>query len=392
MCRKTCSTDCRSSNNKCHPITGECLTENSQIIFDLSGISNNNNNNITSSNNIMKLSSERIKAKHWIQVNGNGKLNFKNCTTFDNNNDEKCTKNDIEKNDESKNSTTNDNIVNLIGKTHQHNVLIHKNNTLMINALNSSIANLTNDVDKLTKQVSDQQTEIKRVITNDVILPNFIPKIGIFLDAPSPTAAVIAQISQPPQQSDNSLQPIVVAAAAAINDNNVVKQTMNSILSSNNNMPTILLPSLSLNQQQQHADDKEESYHYHHLHRRNNHSYEKQQRQQQHQQEQMKLSIIETNDETIQQKMDQNDSNRNDNENENDDNDDGVTELNNNENEIFHVFENVVVNDNNTVGDTVSNIFLIYNIMVMVCVLYFCCVIQFFVGFSIFLYMCELKR
>lgn len=364
MCRKTCSTDCRSSNNKCHPITGECLTENSQIIFDLSGISNNNNNNITSSNNIMKLSSERIKAKHWIQVNGNGKLNFKNCTTFDNNNDEKCTKNDIEKNDESKNSTTNDNIVNLIGKTHQHNVLIHKNNTLMINALNSSIANLTNDVDKLTKQVSDQQTEIKRVITNDVILPNFIPKIGIFLDAPSPTAAVIAQISQPPQQSDNSLQPIVVAAAAAINDNNVVKQTMNSIVSSNNNMPTILLPaSLSLNQQQQHADDKEESYHYHHLHRRNNHSYEKQQQKQQHQQEQMKLSIIETNDETIQQQMDQNDSNRNDNENENDDNDDGVTELNNNENEIFHVFENVVVNDNNTVGDTVSNIFLIYNII-----------------------------
>lgn len=341
MCRNTCSINCRP-NNKCNPMTGECLSENSQIIFDLSGSNTSNNkNNSTISNNIMKLSSERIKAKHWIQVHGNGKLNIKNCTKFNsdtcttNNNDQTTNSSDLintNNSNETTNSTANDKIVNLIGKTHQHHVLIHKNNTLMINALNSSIANLTNDVDKLTKQVSDQQTEIKRV-TNDVILPNLLPKIGIFLDAPSPTA-VIAQISQ--QQ-----QPIVVATNN--NDNNsipndVIKQPLNSIVSSN--IPTILMPSLSLNQ---HVGKE-----LHHYHRHNNLSNEKQQH------EQIQLSIIETASEIIQQQMDQD---SNDNENDNDDDDDvvdGVTELNNNENEIFHVYDNVV-NDNNTVvGDTVS--------------------------------------
>lgn len=70
MCHKKCS--CNSSN--CDPVGGKCLGENAKIVFD---VAHNRSSGVT------KLSSDRIKAKHWISVNGNGKMNFRNCSDPD---------------------------------------------------------------------------------------------------------------------------------------------------------------------------------------------------------------------------------------------------------------------------------------------------------------------
>lgn len=67
MCHRKCA--CHSNN--CDPVVGHCLGENAKIVFD---VAHNRSSSIT------KLSSDRIKAKHWIPVNGNGKINFRNCS------------------------------------------------------------------------------------------------------------------------------------------------------------------------------------------------------------------------------------------------------------------------------------------------------------------------
>lgn len=166
MCRSMCNC---GHTNKCNPETGDCLTENVQIIFDWSD---------NSGSNIMRLPNDRIKAKHWIQVNGNGKLIMKNCTNL-----EKCsltaTVDDREIPTIQNQSSSDDKLANLIGKTHQHHIQIQKNNSLMMDALNSSIANLTTDIGKLSKQVFDQHVELKQ--SNDENLP----KMAILLDTPS---------------------------------------------------------------------------------------------------------------------------------------------------------------------------------------------------------------
>lgn len=66
MCHKKCQ-----CNNKCDPQSGECLAENVKIVFDVAH---------NRSSSVMKLSSDRIKAKHWIPVSGNGKIKFRNCS------------------------------------------------------------------------------------------------------------------------------------------------------------------------------------------------------------------------------------------------------------------------------------------------------------------------
>lgn len=66
-----CHKKCQCNNNKCDPQSGECLTENVKIVFDVAH---------NRSSSVMKLSSDRIKAKHWIPVSGNGKIKFRNCS------------------------------------------------------------------------------------------------------------------------------------------------------------------------------------------------------------------------------------------------------------------------------------------------------------------------
>lgn len=63
-----CHKKCQCNNRQCDPQSGECLSENAKIVFDVSH---------NRSSSIMKLSSDRIKAKHWIPVNGNGKINIR---------------------------------------------------------------------------------------------------------------------------------------------------------------------------------------------------------------------------------------------------------------------------------------------------------------------------
>lgn len=69
-----CHKKCQCNNSKCDPQSGECLSENAKIVFDVSH---------NRSSSIMKVSSDRIKAKHWIPVSGNGKINIRNCSDPD---------------------------------------------------------------------------------------------------------------------------------------------------------------------------------------------------------------------------------------------------------------------------------------------------------------------
>lgn len=82
-----CHKKCQCNDGKCDPQSGECLSQNAKIVFDVSH---------NRSASIMKLSSDRIKAKHWIPLSGNGKIIFRNCSDSDRcefNNDNKKTLN-----------------------------------------------------------------------------------------------------------------------------------------------------------------------------------------------------------------------------------------------------------------------------------------------------------
>lgn len=117
---------------------------------------------------------QRIKAQHWIPVIGNGQLNIKNCT------DALCktktTKSSLEnalkntKSDESNSVAIKTNATalsvrnhlalnSLIGKTHEHHEQL-QNNSIIIKSLNSTIANLTDNIGKLSKQLNEQQLSL----------------------------------------------------------------------------------------------------------------------------------------------------------------------------------------------------------------------------------------
>lgn len=123
MCHKKC--EC-NNNNKCDPQTGECLSENAKILF---GVLPHR------SSNIMKLSSNRIKAQHWIPVHGNGKINIQNCSEPD-----RC------------NGAMNKKIPN-----ESTPIEFNENNhTALIHELNSNLSNLTKEL----KKASDNSVAI----------------------------------------------------------------------------------------------------------------------------------------------------------------------------------------------------------------------------------------
>ncbi len=76
----------------------------------------------------MKLSSDRIKAKHWIPVNGNGKINFRNCS------------------DPNQCDPNNGKIGNESAWLDQHDV----NKTALIEELNANLSNLTKELKAAT--------------------------------------------------------------------------------------------------------------------------------------------------------------------------------------------------------------------------------------------------
>lgn len=166
MCRNAC-TECGTA--RCNPENGECVAEESQILFDWS-------DNVPT--NIMRLSNDRIKAKQWIQMNGNGKIVMKNCTILEG---VACNPPVASKGNGSAALSNGDaHLANLIGETHLHHVLIQKNNTLLMNALNSSIANLTNDIGKLSKQVTAQHIEQRSRAAE--MSDSQLPKMAIILE------------------------------------------------------------------------------------------------------------------------------------------------------------------------------------------------------------------
>lgn len=139
MCHKKCQ--CTS---KCDPQSGECLSENVQIVFDVA-------HNRTSG--IMKLSSDRIQAKHWIAVSGNGKINFRNCSDPD-----QC-----EWNEETVNEST---VVAQVAIKNDEAV----NKTALLQELNSNLSNLTKEL----QAASDKSV----VIVNSSIAIHHIHKGG----------------------------------------------------------------------------------------------------------------------------------------------------------------------------------------------------------------------
>lgn len=115
--------------------------------------------------------SMRIKAKHWIAVTGNGKMQLRNCTR-------NCRPVDMEKLSITATNVTKPvdgaQLASLIDQTHRHHVRIQQNHTAMMTALNSSIVNLTTDVGKLSQQIVGQQQQQQQPID---------PKVTLILDS-----------------------------------------------------------------------------------------------------------------------------------------------------------------------------------------------------------------
>lgn len=118
----------------------------------------------------------RIKAKHWIAVAGNGKMQLRNCTnTVD------CRPLSPSPASPLSNTTKpaavdGAQLASLIDQTHRHHVKIQQNHSMMMTALNSSIANLTSDVGKLSQQIGER--ELDRLQHLDAA-----PKVTLLLDA-----------------------------------------------------------------------------------------------------------------------------------------------------------------------------------------------------------------
>lgn len=109
-----CRYSCECSSNKCNPQTGDCMIDDSKIIFD---------STMDSFEDLSQLpaSTERIEAKHWISVNKTTKHNF-----LDLDNSTISGEGDVK-------------------------------NLIKIHALNTTIANLTENIDKLSKEMQEHK-------------------------------------------------------------------------------------------------------------------------------------------------------------------------------------------------------------------------------------------
>lgn len=102
-----CRYSCECSSNKCNPQTGDCMIDDSQIIFDWTTDSFEDVSEFPAS-------TDRIEAKHWISVN------------------------------KTDNSSTN------FGEGDVKNLI-------KIHALNTTIANLTENIEKLSKEMQEHK-------------------------------------------------------------------------------------------------------------------------------------------------------------------------------------------------------------------------------------------
>lgn len=150
-----CKNHCECSTDKCDAKTGDCLIDDSIILFDWNSL-NSSTPNIT---NIMKIRKERIEAAAWIKVNGNGKISLKNCSADTTNCDpingsiemEAQTLNPVTMQPLSSPNTT---------LNHTHVVEVLNNNTIIMESINSSIANISENIEKLVSKhdLAENQT------------------------------------------------------------------------------------------------------------------------------------------------------------------------------------------------------------------------------------------
>lgn len=154
----------------------------------------------------------RIKAKHWIAVAGNGRMQLHNCT-----NTADCRP--LSSSSAAASPTPpppaaeasavdGAQLASLIDQTHRHHVQIQQNHSMMMTALNSSIANLTSDVGKLSQQIGER--ELDRLQHLDAV-----PKVALLLDAGD--AAVLSGGGGDAVEDD-------VGQAHAVNAVNLVQQ------------------------------------------------------------------------------------------------------------------------------------------------------------------------
>lgn len=189
----------------CNHINGECLYDDSHIIFDWDGSSGRNTSTI-------KVPIDRIKAKHWIQIEGNGRMAMENCSSntsisCDWNNQDMVKLNSTNKvavgRDIDGNDDGIDNITSTTNNSHdpvmmENLIATHgqsENNTVIMNALRLSITNLTENIGKLSKQVSDQrlaleQNEQQKLNSSDNHLSGSVSEIDTL-----PEAALISIIN-----------------------------------------------------------------------------------------------------------------------------------------------------------------------------------------------------
>lgn len=169
-----CKTECKCPTNRCNHITGSCAnSDNKQA---LSRKRKPDTTNTT-------MNTTRIKAHHWIPLLGNGQLNLKNCTgntcaaegindTLEKNEHINETTSGATKSNSTLLSLSNHVALStLIGKTHEHHQQI-ENNTINMKSLNSSIANLTDNIGKLAQQLNEQQLILKQKKNENETVPN----------------------------------------------------------------------------------------------------------------------------------------------------------------------------------------------------------------------------
>lgn len=205
MCRNLCTKRCPTG--RCHSQSGECTTEDPQIIFDRPGGTSNSGPVLS---NVMKLSpDDRIPAKQWIQVTANGNLSLRNCTNQETGD---CTPVNL--------ATTHPvdgaHLANLIDQTHQHHVQLHNNNSIVMNAINSSIANLTTDVGKLSKQLGEQQQH--KIVVDQV--PQVVQGGMAFIIDPSEIHSIVGAEPLSSAAFSEQVKVVSVTDGAATNETN----------------------------------------------------------------------------------------------------------------------------------------------------------------------------
>lgn len=164
MCHKRC----QCNDNDCDPHNGECLTQNAKIIFDVT------HNRSTS---VMKTSPNRIKARHWIPINGNGKINFRNCSKPD-----QCEpfksghivdgstvmedRNNINKSALIKEMNLS-NSTNELEVATDRSVVVVKNTTIAIHHVHKNVKSATDSTKNVQKDLLSASTEVNYIETDN---------------------------------------------------------------------------------------------------------------------------------------------------------------------------------------------------------------------------------